>query len=758
MVLRKRFYKGIGIGLFSVLLLLSLFFLGVYLGGFGELPTQKTLSALQHSQSSEILDANGMTVGYLFRAYHSSITFDDLPPHLVNALISTEDARFYHHDGIDYRSLIRVLIKTILLQDQSAGGGSTLTQQLAKNLYPRESGFLSLPVSKLKEFIIASRLEQIYTKQEIISLYLNTVTFSDNTSGITSAARTFFNKSVSDLNLQEVATLVGMLKATYTYNPRVHPEKSLTRRNVVLNQMVDYKYLSKDSADRVMTRPIVLSYKPFDPHEGLAPYFREHVRKTVTEWTKENKKPDGTPYDIYADGLKIYTTLDVRLQQLAEESMRTHMTALQKSFEKNWGSRAPWVTNRVILEKALQRTKIFQAMKNEGYSQKEIIDSLSVTRSMNWFSWEGKSDTNASVVDSVLHHLHQLQCGILSIEPSTGAVKVWIGGIDHRYFQFDHISQGKRQVGSTFKPIVYAAALEQGVKPCDYFSARTVTYSNLNDWTPDNNETEGLDHKNYSMKAALSKSLNTVSVKVLEAIGIDKVIEQAGRLNITSVLPRVPSIVLGSGELSMLELAGAYAAFVNDGKPATPYFVTKITDKDGKVLATFEPENHRPAFSKKTQLIMLEMLQSVVNDGTASSLRWKYSLNQDMAGKTGTTQGNKDGWFVGVTPNLITVTWVGADDYRIGFKDTRIGQGANSALPIFGLFMQKMNSVNEMRSISNARFPEPSSEIKNLIACPDAKEDNFLQKLFTDNSKTKEFGEKQGFFSKLKRIFKKNKD
>ncbi len=758
----KKKVTKVGIRVLSILFGLTfLFFASVYLGLFGRLPTEEQLSKLQHSQSSVILDVNGKVVGNLYRFYHASVSYDQLPKHLAQALISTEDARFYDHHGIDYLSLLRVFFKSILLQDQSAGGGSTITQQLAKNLYPRGNGFLSLPIAKVKEMIIATRLEKVYSKEEILTLYLNSVTFSDNTFGIASATRTFFNTSVDKLSIEESATLVGMLKATYTYNPRVYPERSLERRNVVLSQMVVYEYLEKEVSDRVKQKPLKLDYKPFDTHEGSAPYFIEEVRKKVAAWGKENPKKDGSVYDVYGDGLIIHTTLDLRMQAAAEEAMKQHMSELQKVFESNWGKRAPWITDNRILETALSRNKEYQLLKKKGYTKSQILDSLSIKRNMRWFSWEkGEEEVSASVLDSVRHHIKQLQNGFLVITPQTGAVNVWIGGINHRYFQYDHISQGKRQVGSTFKPIVYTAALENGVKACDYFPARAVTYTNMEGWTPTNSEDEDFLYKNYSMQAALKKSLNTVSVKVLEQTGIDNVLALAEELQIQSELPNVPSLALGAGEVSMLELAGAYASFVNHQKPVTPYFIAKITDREGNVIATFEPDIYPQAFSENTQALMIEMLKGVVNEGTASRLRWKYGLKNDIAGKTGTTQANKDGWFVGITPKLVAVSWVGGEDGRISFKDTNIGQGANSALPIFALFMQKINADKSLTKITQAKFPPPSTSVLRQLDCPDEKEDGFLKKLFTneEKEKTKDFGEKkkEGFFDKIKNAFKKN--
>lgn len=752
------------VSVFSGLLMLAVLgYLAVLLGVYGKLPAKDELSDIQHSQSTRIVDANEKTVGHLYRFYHSSVAYEDLPDHLVKALVSTEDARFYEHNGIDVRSLGRVFFKTLLMGDRSAGGGSTLSQQLAKNLYPREKfDKFSLLIAKVKESITATRLEKVYSKEEILALYLNTVSFSGNTFGVASAAKTFFNKPVKELTITEAATLVGMLKATYTYNPRMFPENSLARRNTVLMQMANFGDLPEDSAQILMEKPIELDYTPFNPHDGLAPYFREQVRRFLKNWADDHKKEDGSAYDIYGDGLQVHTTLDVRMQKAAEQAMAKHLKGLQLAFEKNWGNAAPWKQNRAIAENALARTPIYKQLKKDGLAASEILDSLSKPRKMTWFTWEGEKEVTASVLDSVKHHIKMLQAGFLAIEPQNGGIKAWVGGIDHKYFQFDHVNQSKRQVGSTFKPFVYTAALENGTEPCDYFSARTVKYANMEGWTPTNSEDEDFLHKNFTLQAALKRSLNTVSVKILEETGIPKVIEQARSLNIQSDLPEVPSLALGAGELTMLELAGAYASYVNDQKPVTPYFITKITDAEGKVLEEFKPIDHVPAYSTETKYMMLEMMQTVVEEGTGSRLRWKYKLPNDLAGKTGTTQSNRDGWFVGFNPELITVTWVGTDDGRIGFKDTSIGQGANSALPIFALFMQTLNRDASLRTITNAKFPDTPASIQKRMECPEIKEDGFVKKLFTNKDKTKEKdfdedGKEKGFFKKMKGIFN-NKD
>ncbi|WP_417887888.1 transglycosylase domain-containing protein [Zunongwangia sp.] len=764
MARRKRnvFLKGLLKLILTLAALFLLFFTSVYIGLWGKIPSEKELSELRQNKATQILANNGELIGKFYIFDRQPIQFKDLPKHLINALIATEDARFYEHNGIDNRSLLRVLFKTILLQDQSSGGGSTITLQLAKNIYGRKDyGALGILVNKFQEAIMAKRIENVYSKNEIITLYFNTVPFSDNTYGIESASLKFFGKHVKDLNIEEAAVLVGMLKASHRYNPRIFPERSRLRRDVVLYQMKKYGYLTEKETEKYMKKDLVLNYKNYSNKKGLAPYFREQIRKDLSEVLDTIKNKDGEKYNIYRDGLIVHTTLDYKLQKVAEASIKEHMANLQKQHENSYGSRAPWLTNDAILKDAIHKSKAYKNLKKDGMSEAKIMKELQKKKQMELFEYSGTVTRQASTIDSIKHYLKFLNAGLLSVDPKDGAVKAWVGGVDFRYFQYDHVSQSKRQVGSTFKPIVYTTAIENGIKPCTYYSGRAVTYKD--GWKPTNaSASEDEEDLNYSMKYALSHSMNTIAVKVLMDAGISNVIAVAHKMGIKSKLPKVPSIALGTAELNMEELTEAYTSFVNSGKPSKPYYITKIEDGSGNLLAVIKPSKlQKAAYSEKTREILVNMMQGTVNEGTATRLRSVYGLRNDIAGKTGTTQNNKDGWFVGLTPNLVTVTWVGNDDHRIGFRNTRIGQGANSALPIFGKMIQKMNADNYFKNITNARFKKPSADVADLLDCEPIKKDGFLKRLFgskKDNAeeidmnkpvKEEKQKKKKGFFSRL---------
>ena len=717
---------------------LFLFILSIYIGIWGKLPSKKELSDFKYQRASEVYTADSVLIGKYYLYDRQPIAYQQFPEHLVHALVAIEDERFYKHSGIDYLSLMRVGVKTILLQDQSSGGGSTLTQQLAKNLYPRiKRGPIYLVVDKVKEMITASRLESNFNKEELLALYLNTVSFGDNTFGIESAALKFFNKKTEDLTVEEAATLVGMLKATYGYNPRIFPENSLRRRNLVLAAMYNNEYLSEQEKDSLQTLPIALDYREYDNNDGLAPYFREEVRKQMLSWVKsENEK--GSDYNIYTSGLKIYTTLDYGMQKLAEEAMVEHMTKLQASFEKSYGKNAPWLKNDQLIKKIAKTTEKYRKLKALSLPEEQIMDSLSKKHLMVLADWEGNKEIEASTLDSIAHYIKYLNTGSLSIDPFTGAVKTWIGGINFEHYKYDHISQSKRQVGSTFKPIVYTAALEQGIAPCTYFSAQEVAYENMEGWTPSNSGDEDEAYLNYSMKQALSHSINTVAVKVLEETGISNVIAQAKKMGIETDLPKLPSLALGTAEIKLKELTGAYAAYLNAGKSVTPYLIQSITDNKDSVLTTFKPKIAKDrAFSKENQMVMIELMKATVNEGTAARIRSSYGLKNEIAGKTGTTQNNKDAWFVGITPKLLSVTWVGLDQHEIGFNSTSLGQGANAALPIFASFYKKLNGIKEYDTITKATFPSPSNEVLSLLDCEPIKKDGFFKRLFKNPNKTK---------------------
>ncbi|WP_017731871.1 penicillin-binding protein 1A [Nafulsella turpanensis] len=736
---RLSWSKKIGtvVLLFTILAFLgaTLFYQTVRIGVFGSLPSEKELANIDNYVASEVYSADGKLLGKYYIQERTHASFEEISPYIIDALISTEDVRFYEHDGVDRRSLLRVFVKTLLLQDESAGGGSTISQQLAKNLFPRHSrlGFLSMPVNKVREMIVAQRLENVYSKKEILTLYLNTVPFGDNAFGIETAAERFFNKDSDELNLQEAAMLVGMLKATYNYSPRLFPDNARQRRNVVIRQMEKYEVLKPEEADSLVETPLVIDYRKRDHNEGLATYFRSQLREELEEWCSNHTKANGEPYNLYTDGLKIYTTLDSRLQLFAEEAMREHMASLQQDFFKHWEGRAPWEGNTDILMNAIYRSGRYKKLKAEGLSEEEIQEIFSRPVPMKVFSWDGVVEKTMSPLDSVKYYLYFLNAGFLAMEPQNGAVKAWVGGINHEFFKYDHVNiNTKRQVGSTFKPIVYAAALQQGADPCTYIPATRETYPEMDGWSPGNSD--GNYEGEYTLMGGLMNSVNTVSVKVLRRTGLTNTINLARSLGISSDIPKLPSIALGTPGISLYEMVTAYCAFANGGEAVRPHYLLRIENSEGKVLEEFRPEHEQTqVLTPEQAALMVHMLEGVVNEGTASRLRWKYGLKNDIAGKTGTTQSNADGWFIGLTPNLVAGAWVGADYPGIHFRSTTLGQGANTALPIFGLFMKKVNGDKNLQKISRASFPSLSQEMQASLDCPPYRKEedlNLFERIF----------------------------
>ena len=726
----------------SAVLILALFCSSVYIGCWGLLPSKDDLKEIKQAEASVLLDANNTLLGKYFILDRQIVDFKALPEHLVHACIATEDARFYEHNGIDYKSLFRVFFRTILMQDSAGGGGSTISQQLVKNLYPREHyGWFSMPVNKVKEMIVATRFEAVYSKEDIITLYLNTVPFSENVFGIESASQRFFNKKTETLNLAEAATLVGTLKAPHSYNPRLFPERSQLRRDVVLQQMEKYGYIDEALERKTNSLLLQTDYTKFSHTDGIAPYFRETVRLELKVLLDSLNAANGSSFDLYKDGLKIHTTLDSDMQKYAEAAMTSHMKRLQNQFEKAYGNNAPWLKDTRLIKDRIERLQIYKTLKAQKWTEEAIMDSLNFKRRFTGYSWDDSTMFEGSIVDSIAHEIKFLNAGFVAVDPQTGAVKAYVGGIDFEYFKYDHVVNAKRQVGSTFKPIVYAAALENGMEPCTYYPIKEVTYTNQKNWTPTNGGKAEVDrHLNFSIEKALSESVNTIAVKVLEDVGIQKVIHQARKMGITSTLPNVPSLALGTAELSMLELAGAYTSFANEGRISTPFYIAKIEDKRGNTIyETTKAGAIAPSFSKTTQQVLIEMMTATVNSGTATRIRTQYGLKNDLAGKTGTTQNNKDGWFAGITPKLIMLSWVGNDDHRIGFSNTSIGQGANSALPIVALFLKQMNSNSKFNALTTAQFEAPSNDILKALACDKVKRDGFLKRIFKKDIKQRDF-------------------
>lgn len=721
---------GISAGVIAFVLL-------VWMGFFGALPTRDHLKDIHHPIASEVYSADSVLLGRYFLQDRSPVQAQDVPQTLKQALVATEDIRFYEHEGVDVKSLFRVLIKTLLLQRESSGGGSTITQQLAKNLYPRRSyAFLSLPINKVREMIIASRLEDVYTKDEILVLYLNTIPFADNTYGVKTAADRFYSTKVKDLSIDQSAMLVGMLKATHNYNPRLFPARAVQRRNLVIAQMAKYEFISEEQKERLQAKPLALDYNNVAHNTGMAPYFRAYLKQELLEWCRENRKEDGNTYNLYTDGLKIYTTIDSRLQAHAERAMKKQMKSLQQKFANQLNKKQ---VNDVALRK-LHQLPQYKSLKQNGLPEAEILAALKKPVDTRIYTWDGIKQVKMSIYDSVKHHMQFLQAGVLAMEPTTGDIKVWVGGIDHRFFQYDHVRPGtKRQVGSTLKPILYAAALEKGIGPCTYISARKTEYTNMDSWTPENTNDETYDRK-YSMEGGLSGSVNTVSVKLLERTGIDDAINIAHRMGITSDLPEVPSLALGTPSISMMEMVTAYTTLANGGMYVRPRYLLAIADRRGKVIEPMEPRDDESerAISRESAQMMVHMLRSVVSEGTGASLRSRYGIHNDVAGKTGTTQLNVDGWFMAITPKLVIGTWVGADDPRLHFRSTALGQGSATALPITAYFLQNVNADESLRDISRAKFAALSPELLEELDCKTSKSDlNFFQRLFKKKKKTK---------------------
>jgi penicillin-binding protein 1A len=750
----------VGMALIWVVALVGLsFVILVWSGFFGVLPGKQELAAVENPSATEVYSADSVLLGRYFIQERSAIQYDNIPKHVEDALLATEDIRFYKHKGIDVISLFRVMFKSILLQQESSGGGSTITQQLAKNLYPRQSyRRLSLPINKVREMIIAWRLEGVYDKKTILTLYLNTIPFADNTYGIEAASQRFFSVPTRKLTVTQGAVLVGMLKATHLYNPRLFPQRARQRRDVVLAQMVKYDLLPEEKAKEMQQDSLRLKYKLITPHKGLAPYFRAYIKRELLEWCRTNSKPNGEPYNLYTDGLRVYTTLDSRMQKYAEVAVSTQMAVLQKKFDQHWGKRDPWYNQPQALRDAVVRSSRYKKLREAGLSEKQIKAEMEKKVPMTIFTWQGQKEVLMSPVDSVRHYLRFLNAGFMAMEPQSGAVLAWVGGIDHNYFEYDHIKPStKRQVGSTFKPIVYAAALEAGADPCEFISAERTTYTNIEDmdfWSPANND--GNYDLKYSMEGALANSVNTVSVKVLEKAGIPNTIALAKKMGITSKVPNVPSIALGVADISMTEMVAAYASFVNKGKAVKPFYITAITTKKGEVLAeTKQPVSTR-ALSEKTAEMMVQMLRRTVNEGTGGRLRWEYGVTNDMGGKTGTTQSNADGWFMAVSPKLVVGSWVGADDPRVRFRSTSLGQGSSTALPITAKFFQQLNKDNAYREVTQARFARPSADAQAALGCPLYKSDlNFWETIFGVPEERKAPKREFGTPSKKKNIFNK---
>ncbi len=691
------------------------FMIFVYFGLFGRVPTNKEVKLFRNMEASEVYSSDNVLLYRFDKENRLNIPFDSIPKHLVEALISSEDSRFYDHSGVDLKSLLRVIVKTVILQDKSAGGGSTISQQLVKNYFPRNSyWFLSTPINKFEEMVAAYKLESHFTKEQIIEFYFNTVPFGDTAFGIESASQRFFSTSTSKLTIEQSAVLVGMLKATYTYNPLKFPEASKNRRDIVLNLMSQEKYISEKFKDSVTAINLITKQKRLTRHQGKAKYFTEHVRLVMKDWLENNRKPSGKKYDLYKDGLKIYTSLNYAMQQYAEKAVAKRLKILQYEFDRQWGDEDPWKEVPVVLTNAIKNSDRYKTLKKSGLSEARIQDSLNKPVKMKIFSHDGARNVTMSPLDSIKNSLNFLHASFIAMEPQTGLIKAYVGGIDENYFQYDHATT-KRQVGSSFKPFVYAAAVESGVSPCEMYPNILIKYPQYEDWEPKNSDY--IYGGEFSVWGALAASINTVTVQLMEKVGLPKIINLAKNMGIETELPPVPSLSLGTAELSLLEMVRAYTTFPNYGKPMHEVVLIKIVDRDGIILTVLPVKEAKKVYSEKTGEIMVEMLKRVVSQGISAPIRYDFQLFGDIGGKTGTSQSQADGWFIGFTSNLVTGAWVGAENPAIHFKTMELGQASHTALPINGEFLRMLNNDVSFQYYLKQDFKKPSKDVLKLFDC-----------------------------------------
>ena len=707
-------------------LIIFLLFFTTSKGGFGALPTFEELENPQTNLATEVISADGVTIGKYAKENRTPVKFKELPENLINALVATEDERFYDHTGIDFKGLGRAILKP------GSGGASTITQQLAKMLFtgkPSRNIFKRIG-QKMKEYVVATKLETQYTKQEIIAMYLNKYDFLNQAVGIRSAARIYFGKEPKDLAIEESAMLVGMLKNSSYFNPLRREEKVKQRRNVVLLQMTKNNFITEGDKINLQQLPLTLNYKPESHSDGSATYFRTHLQKMMRIWVQNNPRPNGEEYDIFSDGLKIYVTIDSRMQQYAEESVKEHMANLQSAFfkEQKRNRIAPFYDIeksqiRGIYRRAKKNSERYKRLKKVGKSSKEIDEIFKKKTAMKIFSWKGDIDTIMSPIDSIRYYKHFLRSGLLSIEPQTGHIKAWVGGINNKHFKYDAVAQQKRQVGSTFKPFVYATAINQlRMSPCDKLPNTPYTipqgkYGIPEDWSPKNSNDEygGM----LTLKDALAGSVNTMSARLIDKVAPVNVVRLAEAAGIKTKIQANPSIALGAVDLSLLEMVSAYSTFANKGLRVSPMIITRIEDKNGTVLKDFIPEMQE-VLSEESAYVILDLLKGVTESGSGIRLRsnwtsggkvvtgFPYKFENPIAGKTGTTQNQSDGWFMGIVPNLATGVWTGGEDRATHFAGITKGQGATMSLPSWALFMKKCYADKTL-NISKEDFEKPEN-------------------------------------------------
>ena len=713
----------------GVLFLILVIFLAAkgYIGE--ELPSFEDLENPQSNLASEVVSSDLAVIGKYYIQNRTNIHYSELSPNVINALKATEDIRFEKHSGVDLRGLLRVVFRA-----GSAGGGSTLTQQLAKNLFhSKPNSKLQRVIQKVQEWVISVELERRYTKDEILAMYLNTVEFSSNAFGIKSATQTYFAKTPDKLSIPEAAVLVGMLQAPTKFNPARNPKNSLARRNIVLSQMNKYNFINNHEFDSLKALPIKLNFQVDDHNFGLATYFREELRGELLSWCKEHvNNATGKPYNLYTDGLKIYTTINSKMQRYAEEAMKEHMTELQKKFNEHWKTKEPWEGHPEIIKDGMKRTDRYISMKADNASDKEIDKAFKEKVAMTIFTWNGEVDTVLSPLDSLKYYKKFLQAGFMSMDPISGYVKAWVGGDDYRYFKYDHVKAGRRQVGSTFKPFLYTLAMQEGYSPCYRIPNVRVTFDlpTGEQWSPEN--ADGKYGGMLTLKQGLAESVNCISAYLMKQFGPQAMIDIARRMGITSPIDAVPSICLGTPDVSVYEMVGAYSTFANKGVWTQPTYLLRIEDKNGNILQDFVPRKVE-AINEETAYLMLSLMQGVVQFGTGARLRGQYKLTNPIAGKTGTTQNQSDGWFMGLTPDLVSGCWVGAEDRIVHFRSLDLGQGARTALPIWALYMQKIYADKGI-NLSKRDFTPPAEKLSVELNC-----DKYIQPGSTHNRDTDNF-------------------
>ncbi|MRX47091.1 transglycosylase domain-containing protein [Pedobacter puniceum] len=707
----RIFWKCVGGFVLFIILIIS----ATGLGLFGELPSFRDLENPKSNLASSILSEDKVELGNYYVQNRSNIRFKDISPNVINALVATEDVRFLDHSGIDFKRTFTIIFYNLIGKKQ---GASTITQQLALNLFSdkaREKSVIKRIPQKLKELIVAVKLERNYTKEEIITMYLNTVDFGNNSFGIKAAARTYFNTTPAKLNPAQAATLVGILKGTTLYSPTRNPERALGRRNLIMQKMVDEGFLDQPKADELKAQDLNLDLNRTSHSEGLATYFRAVLKKDIQDTFEEMsiRKADGSSYDLDRDGLRIYTTINSKMQRYAEEAQKEYMKTLQQQFNAHWKGRDPFKGNENLIIQGMKRSDRYKVLKEEGLSEEEIQENFNTPTSMEIFSWRGNIDTMMRPIDSIKYYKMILRNSMMAMDPKSGEIKAWVGGISFEHFKYDQVKMGTRQVGSTAKPFTYAVGIDNGLSPCYQVNNVPFTVTGYGEpWTP---RGHGSLPGYLTLRKALANSQNFITAWVMQQVGPTAVSTLAKRMGITTDVPPYPSIALGSFEASVYDMTGAYSAFVNHGVWTEPTYLLRIEDKNGNILYERKPKVVQ-ALNEQTAYVMTYMLKGVVEEGTGVRLRYRYGLSNPIGGKTGTTNDNSDGWFMAITPQLVAGVWTGCEDRAIHFRSTNLGEGANTALPIFALFIKKVYADSSL-GIRKGDFEAPAGGSSITLDC-----------------------------------------